>query len=442
MAIFIFLLCCLTAQAEQFELSLQNAEQQTLQTSDRLKAATLDVDVVTEQEGAGFAAILPRLSLNASYTYLSTLPSLSVGPGSPNITFGDHNNYSVGPALNYTLWDTLSSLKSYQALSKLKESRQQDRIGTELQLLFSVRAAYVRVQLALEELRLVNGSLDLAYAQNKDVSNRFHAGAATKLDTVLSSRQVLGFKLQFQQKQADLSAALKDLLALIGNKDLKNISQPGPPGVEHVSLVLQLDPLATTLSQLGRLEISAPTHQQPQIRSLQLLAESSERLASAQTAKLFPTIQLFASTTLAYPNGPVLNQINQNTIGLTLSLPLYLGDPTWHLAASKRLEAESAKHRAAQLKTDINRDFSKAREMLDSLREQQKLAAQDVSQSAEAARLYYSSYKAGKANLTDVETANNQALQSKVGAARIDAQILNQMIALMALSGEKIHESF
>lgn len=58
-------------------------------------------------------------------------------------------------------------------------------------------------------------------------------------------------------------------------------------------------------------------------------------------------------------------------------------------------------------------------------------------QSEEAAKLYYSSYKAGKNNLIDVQIANNQALQAKVGAARIDAQILNQLILLNALSGEQ-----
>lgn len=401
-------------------LTLHEAEQETLKTSDQLKAAILDVEVIGEQEGAGFASMLPRISLQGNYTYLSTLPSLSITPGAPAYTFGSHNNYSVGPALSYTLWDTLSSLKSFQALSKLRESKQQDRVSTQIQLIFSVRAAYIRVQLALEELRLVNASLDLARAQQKDIQNRFKAGAATQLDQLTSSREVLGYQLQVQQKQAELSSASKNLLALVGKKE-----------------DLKLDSLEDTLTNLSRLQISTPTDAQPQIRSLQLLAESSEKSASAQTAKLFPTIQLAASSTLAYPNGPVMNQINQNMVGLVLSIPLYIGDPTWHLAASKRREAQANKHRAQQLKTNINRDFSKASEMLDSLYGQKKLSTQDVLQSEEAAKLYYSSYKAGKNNLIDVQIANNQALQAKVGAARIDAQILNQLILLNALSGEQ-----
>lgn len=287
--------------------------------------------------------------------------------------------------------------------------------------------AYIRTQLAQEELRLVNDSLELARTQQHDVQNRFKAGAATQLDRLISNRQVLGFELQLKQKSAELSAFSKDLQALTGLTNMES---------------KKLEALSHTLAHLNPIEFSAPTDQQPQIRSLKLLGESLNKTASAQTAKLFPTIQLFASTTLAYPNGPVLNQINQNTIGLTLSMPLYIGDPTWHLAASKRREAEATKHRALQLQTDMNRDYAKANEMLLSLREQQQLAAEDVSKSAEVALLYYSSYKAGKSNLTDVQIANNQALQSKVNAARIDAQILDQLISLMSLSGkEASHES-
>src|SRR3989338_3687774 len=79
-----------------FALSLAEAEQKTLYNSQRLQAANLDLEVVTEQEGAGFAAMLPKISLQGNYTYLSTLPSLAFSPGAPAYTFGSHHNYSLG----------------------------------------------------------------------------------------------------------------------------------------------------------------------------------------------------------------------------------------------------------------------------------------------------------------------------------------------------------
>ena len=424
-------------QSEQLELSFHQAEGEAFKSSNRLKASSSDYEAAVEQADAGYAGFFPKLSLQGNYQYLGTVPSLSLGAG-PAVQLTTHSSYSIGPVLSYTFWDSFASRKSRDSLAKVAEARRQDRRSTELQLLLAVRATYIRVQLALEELRLVNGSLELARAQDHDIGSRFHAGAATKLDVVTSNRQVLSFELQFKQKQADLSAGLKDLLALLGTAAPKDVSHPGPPNVDQVSLILKLDSLPATLAALGSDQALPPDDGQPQLRSQALLAESAALSASSQTAHLFPTLQASASTALAYPNGPIPQQIHQNIVSVSLSMPLYLGDPTWHLAAEKRKEADAARYREEQLRIDIQRDFAKAREMLDSLREQRKLATQDVSQSKEAAKLYYSSYKAGKNNLIDVQTANNQALQSLVGAARIDAQILTQLITLKALSGKDI----
>jgi cobalt-zinc-cadmium efflux system outer membrane protein len=335
------------------------------------------------------------------------------------------------------LWDSFYSLNSYRSTSALLSSRQADEDNAKVQIRLAVRAAYVQVQLALEELRLVSAGLDLARAQQRDVVSRFNAGAAAKLDLLTSNRQSLAYELQFKQKQAELSAYLKTLLALVGLEGV-DASRPGPKGVEDVLLVLELDKLKDTVAAQSPKNIPAPDENQPQIRGQEYLAQSSQFSAESQKAKLWPIVQISAGTALAYPNGPIPEQINQNTVALSLTMPLFLGDPTGHQVAAKLQDAEAAKYRKAQLQTDLNRDFSKSKELLASLLEQRALAVKDVAQSQEAAQLYYSSYQAGKINLIDVQTADNLALQAKVGAARIDAQILLQLFTLKALSGKEV----
>ena len=60
------------------------------------------------------------------------------------------------------------------------------------------------------------------------------------------------------------------------------------------------------------------------------------------------------------------------------------------------------------------------------------------SASTEAARLYFQNYKAGKSQLIDVQTADNRALLSKINKTRIEAQILNQLNQLRAVSGREV----
>ena len=446
MNVLIFLLLPLTfsaaradGQGASFALSVREAERAALSTSNLLKSYLADEDAAGEQADAQFQNLLPRLSFQGNYQYFANIPTIQ-SPlfGGAVVPFGTHQTYSVGPQLNYTLWDTFSARNSYQASNYLKQSRTEDRKNTELQLLSSLRSAYVQVQLGIEELRLINDSLDLAKAQDRDVMNRFHAGAADRLDMVTSKRSVLSYQIQFEQRQAQLSSSFKDLLNLIGDHTQRDVSHPGPPGVPGVTLALRLDSLKVLLAK-GILppSVSDPGSNQPQIRSQEFQAQSLELNAKSQKAKLFPVLQVSGGVSENLPDIPNPVTFLQETVAVSLTFPLFLGDPTSDLAAQQRRQSDAAQYRASQLKEDISRDFTKAREMLDSLRVQSELSLHDVTQSEEEARLYFTSYKAGKINFIDVQNANNQALQAKVNSARIDAQLLDQVITLISLSGEE-----
>lgn len=419
----LFLFLQASSAAANPELSLQDAEASALASSWNIKAAAADFTSAIEQEKVGFTAILPRASLQGNYTFISTLPQLSVAPNVPAITFGDHNNYSLGPVLNYTLWDTFSSHKSYASLGKVRQAREQDRENTTVQVLAAVRSAYLRVQLALEELKAVDDYVTLARAQERDVQKRFKGGLGTKLEIYTAARQVLRYRLQYQQKQADVATAYKDLLALTNPENLN-----GAPKIE---------PLSRTLANFLAFTHQAPDENHPRVRSLELLSESSTLMAESLRAKLFPTLQLTLSSNVSYPNGPQLININQNTVILSLNVPLFLGDPTWHQIDQRLSDARGAHYRAMQVKLELNRDYEKALQMIDSLKRQQKLAWQDVKDAHEVASLYFNSYKAGKLNFIDVQTTNNDALQAKVNAARIDAQLIGQLISLLAVQGKE-----
>ncbi len=432
---FLFLLSAY-AQAATFGLGLHEAEKQALRASDQLKSFLSEAQAADEQADAQFTGLLPKLSLQGTYTYYGTIPSVAFGPNFPAINFGTNNTYMVGPVLSYTLWDTFSARKSYHAAESLAEARSEDHRNAELQLLYSLRSAYVQVQLGIEELRLIYDSLQLARAEEQDVQHQFHAGAAARLDLLTAQRSVLSNEIQFKQRQADLSSSFKDLLTLLGDHQSRDISNPGPAGIPRVTLVLGLDPLSKTLAEMSRMPIQPPDDQQPQIRSQELQAESFELGSESQTAKMFPTLQVSGSVTLNLPDIPNPPQFWQQAIGVSLSFPLFVGDPSPHLSAQNRDEAIAAEHREAQLKENLARDYTKAVERLKSLQGQKELATRDIDQSEEAAKLYYSSYKAGRLNFIDVQNANVQALMAKVNAARIDAQILSQIFLLESISGE------
>jgi outer membrane protein TolC len=440
----LLIFCILSTQAigasvRTYGLTMKEAEHRALDTSDQLKSLSSTHDAAREQADAQFSALLPRLTIGANYQYVTEVPSITLPiPGAGGFSFGSNNSWNVGPSLSYTLFDMGANHDLYRGYDLLAQSRDEDQKNGKLQLLLSVRSSYLRLQLALEELRLLNSSLELSRAQNRDIEANYKAGASSRLDRVDSQRDVLSYELQFTQKQAEVADDFRDLLAQIQEGPQGDISKSGPPNVQNVALELQLDTLAQSLQVASAWSFAPPTDQHPQIKSQELLAQSSEKEAQSSKDGLYPKVQLGASAMLQYPNVIILQTVEQNTFQVGVSMPLFEGDRSRHLSAEKMKESDAARFNRDQTRINLDRDFDKAVQLLGNLRGQQTLALDDVQHSQDAARLYYQSYKGGKVNFIDVQSANNRALLSQVNAARIDAQILNELFVLQTLSGDSI----
>ena len=425
------------ASIQVFELTESEAIAKAKQSSESLKSADSDWQASQEQAEASYSLLLPKLSFDASYRYVTQVPSIQLPlPNAPPIPISAHSNYSIGPTLSYTLWDSGFAKNRYYSHQKMAESRKEEQKNLSTQVVGSVKLAYTRVQLGVEQLKMVKDSLNQADAQNKYIEDRFEAGTADRLDLLTSQREVLNYQLQLKQQQADLASALKDLLALLSETGVRDFSRPAPYGYSPATVWLKLDSLEESLQTQTQGEPEVLEGESPQIKSQALLTESLEYGAKSQSASSYPQLQISARTSLDYPNGPIIENINQNTLSASLSFPLFEFNRNGHEVAEKEKEADAARHRKNQLQLDLSRDFWKAKEQLRSLREQQKDSEESVRQSELLAKLNYDSYRNGRITLVDVQAANVRALQAKVDLARIRAQILNQVTQLKVISGK------
>ena len=202
--------------AQEYILSLKQAEDQVLSTSNTLKSE------LQSEAAAGFASesqeatLWPKLNLNGNYSYQSNVPQLALPiPGVPPTKFGDNNNYSFGLNLSYTLFDGGASRAIWKSSLQNALARRDETDLTKKQLLLMLRQAYVKVQLSVENTSLTAKSLLLSRARFNDVNNRFHAVSASKLDYVNSKRELLDYQVKLKQAQNSLAADLRDLVNLI-----------------------------------------------------------------------------------------------------------------------------------------------------------------------------------------------------------------------------------
>lgn len=441
-ALLLLLLALPASAAETFTLGLDRAEAAAKEHSLRARAAAAEAEAAGDREGAQFAALLPRLTLDGSYRYQTVVPEFSSVPGQPARPFGDHRATSVGPTATWTLWDQGSLYQTWRAQqARAASSGAQARLAA-LQAVLGARLAYAQAQLAREQVLQLADALSLADAQDRDIQKRYKAGSASRIDTLSSRQDALLRRRQFLQAQAEFGAALRELFQLTGlggGLDLARpfdarVSTTAAAGLSAPTLLVTLDDLSAVPPALAAAETASPDPAHPSVAAYASQAEAARRSATALQASRGPTIKLNARASYDYPNGPVLESVTQKSVGLTASLPLFEGRQTARAVDEQKKLASAAESRRELAGEELARDWDKARVALGSLREQLAVAERSAADADELAKLVYLSYRTGSSNYLEVQSANLRALEAKVQTARTRAQILIQLATLSALA--------
>jgi outer membrane protein TolC len=285
-------------------------------------------------------------------------------------------------------------------------------------------------------------SLKLAQAQYKDIHLREKAGASSRIDTLASHQEVLNRRRQLRQAQADLANALGALFTITGSSPPAEISVPMeesaaaamPAETERPTLLVSLDPLSQSATMLAAAAQRKFDGSHPQIKSLADLVDAAERNAKSVGAGHYPFLQIYGRTTRDYPNGPVLESINQNTVGLTAGISLFEFGRVKHDVAEQEKIAEATRQRKEQTMEDLERDWQKAHDQWLGLLAQQAIFSQSISETEKLQKLTYESYRAGSSTFLEVQSANLRVLEINVASAQNDAQLLIQLAILDSLS--------
>lgn len=430
------------AQAPRFELTMADAEAAARAHALDVKAAAEDSASSRSRADAAFAPLLPRLTLDGYYKYSTEVPELAIVPGKPPQTFGSNRAESIGPTLNWTLWDEGALRKTWRAEQATARSLEEQQRLLETQATQAARLAYVQVQLAREKVRLLADSVGVAEAQFADIEKRRRAGAASRIDSLSSHQADLQRRKDFLSAQSDLAAALRELFQLTGlgaGLDLTRpvdvrVSSALPAGLPEPTLLLAFDSLAEVPAALAAAEAAAgPSSDYPGALAYARTADAARLTADAASAGEWPKISFQGSIYYEYPNGPVNEYVTQKSAGVSASMPLFEGRQTARQVEASKHAASAADLRRDLVVEQLSRDWDKARAALAALRDQAELDATAVAEAEELARLVYSSYTAGRSTYLEVQTYELSALQAKVAAAQTRAQILIQLAALAQL---------
>ena len=431
------------AGAAHLKLSLKELVRTALKNSPKLSAAQLAYESSKSEVSALNAAEFPRLGLSGNYFYQTYIPEFSVAPNTPQVAFGENNNWSAWATLNWNIWDFRSQHAMTDSATALSDSQNAAYEAAERQIRLGVRLAYFQAQINLEQVRLLGDSLELSKAQFADIEHQAKYGTASKMDRLSAHLEVLNYQRQFWQAQANLAQSLRDLYALVGIPEPANFTSPVdarmkddlPTEVENPTVLLTLDGVLSSKAALQNEASVPPDDSEPQLKTYAYLADSSRLAADSIRSQLFPKITLSAQAGYENPDEPILQTVQQNIVSVSLNMPLFDWGQIISDSDSKHKQFEAYLKDLDQAKLDMWRDWNKGQDGLRSLEHQQTLNETGVNETKQLAKLTYQAYKAGTTRFLEVQTANVQALNAKVQAIANDIQILMQLSVLSSLAG-------
>jgi len=428
---------------ETFSLTLKAAQEMAEKSSNALESSRYILEAAKAQSVATSSSLYPRADLNGNYFYQTHVPTQTSAGSS--VPMGDNDNYSVGPVVSYTLFDGGKTRNNTQSARLNADAKEQDVASQKRDVRHLVSLTYARVQLYATNLAMTMDSLKLSQGQSADIDLRFKVGTASKLDKISAHKEMLNYKLLFYQAQNDLASALRDLFAIINDPRAYNTGRPLPSeiasslpkDIDAPTLLITVDPLETTLTMLSSSQdqLAPPGEETPQIKSLALLAQSSQMAAKSQRGANGPKLSVFAESRTAYPDSSKQDQYNNNIFSVSVSLPLWDTNQNRSLVKKYLNEAKAEEKIKAQKLSDMTRDHNKATDAIGSLESQLLISRDSTKEAAEIASLTYHSYTAGKSTFLEVQSVNLRLMDARVNTAKIEYNLVNKLAEMEYLSG-------
>lgn len=405
-------------------ITFSDAEEIALENSHQIASQKYVIQSAGAKAFAEQVKILPNLDFGASSSFQSKIGKISIPALGLERDVGTHINWSVGPILNWIVWDTGQIWNMSKSLQELADSEGETLDYDTRQVLLNARTAYINVQLAREQVILVSDALQLARAQYTYVFQRKEAGTADLLDLTCAHQEVVDREKDLEQSEGNLRVAKRILVATLG-------FEPEKEGCD----LLDVEPIENVLKGLlPEANIYVDIENHPKVKALEDQKRSSELAARSTIAQYFPKINLQGTSTYEYPNLGVNQTIQQNKLMLDLSVPILDWGTIGKESKSHKYRAYSTNEQKKQTIIDLSRLVSETREKILTLKGLRVANMRAVEDAVKVAQLSFESFKAGKIIFLDVQRANVKALSAKVAAAENDANLAVQVANLLALA--------
>lgn len=389
-------------------LSLLEAIAASSLNNDAIRLSELDIRLSTAKFRQTDASLLPQANFSYS-AFITNHPLNAFGfkLQQQSITAADFdpkmlNNPSATQdfSAKFELQQPLLNidiLYQRKAASKQVEVYEFLAERTKEYLRFETEKAYLQLQMAYDENKVLNEALATSKAVYKTSKDYFDQGLIQKSDLLNAELHVMSIETEVRGSQSGIQDA-SDMLSILMDRS---------PGT-----IYSIDPIVITDVLIA--DSAGLSNERSDFKALQKGMESYDMMIRSSKMSYLPRLNAFVSYQLNDKNMFGFNA-NAYFAGIQLSWNIFNGNRTKNTIAQQQLEKEKIVKQLDQKKSQAQLQINHARRQLSDaivFMKQQQLA---VEQATEALRVLQNRYTQGLVKTTDVLMAQTQLSQQKIG---------------------------
>jgi outer membrane protein TolC len=330
----------------------------------------------------------------------------------------DRTSRSLGVNADITLFD-LSNWFNYASASAERAKAHLDVINSEQDLIYAVKASYYAYLATVENVQVQEEAVRRSEEQLKLIQSKYELGSAAKSDVLKQKVQYGNDKLSLLSAQNAVITAKADLAYTIGidpNSDVE------------FSTDYTLREFRGTLDDA----ISFGLEHEPGLLAAYKSVDAARHTVRSRMAQYLPRVTGFASLGLfdgTRGDTVIYNFSSKSrTIGFQISYNIFDGFLREKNVSQAKIYHNNAMAQLADLKNLVSRDIKTAYLEIEKLKEQKKVASDNVEAAEEDLRITQEKYNLGAATILDLLDAQVSLKQAQVALIKADFD-LNLAIA-------------
>ncbi len=423
-------------------LSIDQAINVALANNTQIKRALLSIDDADELVKIAYSEVLPDVTSSVNYVRnieipVSFLPAEIFDPTQPPgtfipVAFGTDNNWQGGINVSQNIFrgEAIIGIASSTVFKKVQEELYR---ATAQQIVTQTRTAYYQVLIAKENLRLQEIQIRRLEENLADNEARFRAGLIEEYDVLRVRVQLSNERPLLIDAEYALDEAYRNLNVVLGlpvdfefqvegnlnNFDILNVDEAAAENAD-LRMVDQMNPYR--FEETGT-PAEVWTDSRGDIRILESQINLKDKEITAIQSRFLPTISatygLNWNAVEAGTLDPFENAVRAQTIGVSVSLPLFSGLERISNVKRAKIQRKDLEVQKREAMLNAKNEITTAQENLNQVFETAQARREALEQAQRGYEIAKSRFDNGLGTQLDLTEAELQVRQAELNYASL-----------------------